>query len=100
MADDYIKRKDAVDIMLSALSDDWEEDYAYDRLDEIHAADVVEIVRYKDCKFRPSLIDHKVWFPFPNQLKCPCECDDYQYSWIPDDDWFCANGARREENDG
>ena len=27
---------------------------------------------------------------------CPCQCDDGFYNWMPKDDWFCANGERRE----
>lgn len=56
-----------------------------------------EIVRCKDCKHRPvKTKDDKGRFDlkFPD-YKCPCQCDDYYYSWYPSDDWFCAEGERR-----
>lgn len=55
-----------------------------------------EIIRCKDCKHRPSGsgADHDLEFP---DWRCPCQCEDYWYSWKPDDNWFCANAERREE---
>lgn len=35
---------------------------------------------------------------FPDD-KCPCQCEDPYYSWLPDPDWFCANGERRVGGD-
>ena len=57
-----------------------------------------EIIRCKDCKHKPtgSGINHDIKFP-EQDYRCPCRCEDHWYSWIPDDDWFCANGERREE---
>ena len=74
-----------------------------------------EIIRCKDCKHRPAFRydddgDRYVEGPrYPETLKnghtfmfedgtCPCvnEWDSY-FSYIPKDDWFCANGERREE---
>lgn len=62
--------------------------------------DIVEVVRCKECKHRPS--DPKgnnygqdLVFPC-GDYKCPCRCDDSWYSWMPKDDWFCANGERSE----
>ena len=57
-----------------------------------------EIVRCKDCKHRPTMPDdHTDGFDldFPDG-KCPCQCDDGWYSWYPSDNWFCANGERKE----
>lgn len=54
-----------------------------------------EIVRCKDCKHRPILDeDEELHFP---TYKCPCQCEDYYYSWMPKDDWFCGNGERKEK---
>lgn len=55
-----------------------------------------EIVRCKDCKHKPSGdgVNHRITFP---DERCPCQCDDSWYSWLPDDDWFCGNAERREE---
>lgn len=78
-------------------------------------ADVVEVVRCKDCKHRPAFRndedgDRYVEGPrYQETLKngltvtledtgCPCVngLDSY-FSYIPKDDWFCANGERRAE---
>lgn len=64
--------------------------------------DVVEIVRCKDCKHKPRIIDvfHASYGDVPvlESDKCPCvNKDDYFYSHMPDDDWFCGNGERRED---
>ena len=60
--------------------------------------DAVEVVRCKDCKHKPtgSGVNHDINFP-KQDYRCPCRCEDYWYSWMPDDDWFCANGERRED---
>ena len=61
----------------------------------IPPADVRPVVLCKDCKHRPrgkSRFD----LEFPDDV-CPCQIEDYWYSWQPKDDWFCANGERRTE---
>ena len=76
--------------------------------------DAVEVVRCKDCKYKPHLRDavneddaerlkHGYYdgfdLRFPTEGKCPCQIlDDEFYSWIPKDDWFCAGGERRDQN--
>lgn len=69
------------------------------------AADVVEVVRCKDCMYAPSGIDggedqgfalewpHDEW---PEDNPCPCKCEDGWYSHKPKPDFFCANGKREE----
>lgn len=54
-----------------------------------------EIVRCRDCCHRPT----DEWC-YDDDL-CPCQIEDVCYSWIPDDDWFCANGEinNAESND-
>lgn len=54
-----------------------------------------EIVRCKDCKHKPNrnAAEHDIIFP---DDKCPCQCEDYWYSWIPRDDWYCGNAERKE----
>ena len=54
-----------------------------------------EIIRCKDCKHKPVL-DEDGDPEFPTE-RCPCQCDDYYYSWIPKDDWYCANAERRTD---
>lgn len=92
-----------------SISDD--EVYAYrlgwnDAIDAIMdcapTADAVEVVRCKDCVYKPYVVDvfHASYGDIPrleSNGKCPCiNADDYFYSHMPDDDWFCANGERRE----
>ena len=66
------------------------------------AVDAVLVVRCRDCKHRPTdnrYMDDMTGFAieFPDG-KCPCQCDDGWYNWYPDDDWFCANGERRDDD--
>lgn len=79
--------------------------------------DAVEVVRCKDCKHRPTFRDDEDgnWYvegpKYQETLKngltvtledtrCPCVngLDSY-FSYIPEDDWFCKNGERRQENE-
>ena len=50
----------------------------------IPTADVVEIVRYKDCKFYETNQD---------------ECVFYNAQWVKHDDDFCPYGERREDGE-
>ena len=60
------------------------------------------VVRCKDCKHRPELKLYSdmhgnyTAVEFPDGSKCPCQCEDFFYSWYPKDDWFCANGERKD----
>lgn len=71
-----------------------------ERIDDAPTVDAVEVVRCKDCIHKPtgSGINHDITFP-EQDYRCPCRCEDYWYSWMPDDDWFCANGERREDGE-
>ena len=61
-----------------------------------------ELVRCKDCKHRPKEPNWKTYkngfdIEFPEGSECPCQCSsDKYYSWYPQDDWFCANGKRKD----
>lgn len=57
-----------------------------------------ELVRCKDCKHRPTGTNRDD-LEFPDD-KCPCQCEDFWYSWKPSDDWFCGNGERKDGRDG
>ena len=81
------------------------EEYAQDRiLVPFREADMIisllreqeSVVHCKDCIYRPTAVEwkHGTDYVFPYEGKCPCQCDDDWYSWMPDDDWFCANGER------
>ena len=57
-----------------------------------------ELIRCKDCKHRPTidgeyLDGFDIIFP---DRRCPCQCDDGWYNWMPKDDWYCGNGERKE----
>ena len=55
----------------------------------------IEIVRCKDCKHKPIKGDLRIEFP---DYKCPCQnSDDDWYSYMPDDDWFCADGEQKDD---
>lgn len=61
--------------------------------------EVGELVRCKYCKHRPTIngaYNNGFGLEFPTS-RCPCQCDDEYYSWMPDDDWYCPNGERKEE---
>ena len=69
-------------------------DDAAEALQLVPAADVVEVVRCRECIHRPSGtgVNHDVKFP---DDACPCQCPDPWYSWVPPDDWYCASGERK-----
>lgn len=53
-------------------------------------------IKCKDCKHRGvGSSDFPADIQWPDS-KCPCQVSDAYYSWIPDDDWYCANA---EPND-
>ena len=64
--------------------------------------DVQPVVRCKDCVYRPYFepSDSKsvsdLVFPDYSFNLCPCRVEDIWYSWMPDDDWFCAYGKRKD----
>ena len=53
-----------------------------------------EVVRCKDCKHRPTGTNRDD-LEFPDE-KCPCQCEDFWYSWKPSDNWYCGNGERKD----
>ena len=60
--------------------------------------DAAPVVRCKNCKHRPTIrepYENGFDLDFPDE-RCPCHVEDGWYSWMPDDDWFCANGERKE----
>ena len=69
-------------------------------IENVPAVDAVPVVRCGECKHRP--IDNRgeddrtgFAIEFPDSC-CPCQCEDGWYNWYPSDDWFCADGERRE----
>lgn len=61
--------------------------------------DAVPVIRCKDCKHRPKRLEEGKGegfnLEFPD-YKCPCQCDDGWYNWMPDDNWFCGYAERKE----
>lgn len=68
----------------------------YEWLDTLPTVDAIEVVRCGDCIHKPRGTRNKHDMEFPDDI-CPCQCEDYWYSWMPYDDWFCANGERRKD---
>ena len=61
--------------------------------------DAVEVVRCKDCIHKPvgytPMMKIQFGFDFPDD-RCPCRRDNPDYSYMPDDDFFCAYGERKQ----
>lgn len=88
----------------------WELDFFEIReaIATIPSADVVEVVRCKDCVHRPIVIDvskpygYGITGPKENgdtDFTCPYLCDDEYYNGrMPKDDWYCSKGERRTGN--
>ena len=66
------------------------------------SVDAVRVVRCKNRKRFPVDEGDRTTIGgfglvFPDD-ECSCKCEDGFYSWMPDDDWFCANGERRDDD--
>ena len=97
---DYIKREDAVRriavlIAAEAESDGYEDqpmenyiEYASEDLADIPSADVVPVVRCKDCKF--------AHMTYGGECKY-CDAWESEESLYLDGDFFCAFGERKDE---
>ena len=90
MAKEYIKREAAID----ALQNHYEVRNAVQNgiMDEcvmlmmrVPAANVVPVVRCKDCKHRD-----------PEDKKCDCGGLEHAHLFPVADDWFCADGERKD----
>lgn len=64
-------------------------------IDSFPTIDAVPVVRCKDCIHKPQE-NAKHFAVFPDET-CPCRSDDPWYSWVPQDNFYCAYGERREE---
>jgi hypothetical protein len=60
-----------------------------------------ELIRCKDCKHRPYKDERGHVVPPEEDEECsPCPCvddGDWYYNYIPEDDWYCANGEPKEK---
>lgn len=105
---DYIKREDAGLTNFEIFMCDGDYKVALktllEKIENIPSADVVEVVRCKDCKHRPILLgtapcppdDIRSGHHYGDDLTCPYLCDDNYYSRIPAEDWFCNHGERMD----
>ena len=96
---EYIDRQAAMDACLNGWNlDEDTVSHIQDNLKRVPAADVVEVVRCKDCKYR-KVNEHYgkkgyMW------LKAMCTLDTGDPFELgrdaEDDNWFCADGEKRE----
>ena len=104
---EYIRREDVL-----AVEQRWEGQFVssataqlIDLINRIPTADVVEVVRCRDCVHRPSRIprasdDHEgLNLEFPDDW-CPMQCEDDWNNRMPIDDFFCGYGGRKVEING
>lgn len=98
MMREYISREAAINKLLQC-ADDYDPDYsditvahAISKIKEIPAADVVEVVRCKDCKYwiAGHISDNDTFYP----PKCALVRDERS------NDDFCSYGERREVRNG
>ena len=59
-----------------------------DEINKVPAADVVEVVRCKDCK------NSYIWSPYPNELLC-----EWWEGLTVDPEGYCSNGERRTDGE-
>ena len=89
---DYIKREDAIEVV-SRLSDKDDLEYLsvdalYDEIDRIPTADVVEVVRCRDCKYCCHDLNGML----------VCNSNQRVPPFYTDHDFYCAHGERRGDN--
>ena len=63
-----------------------------EEISELPAADVVEVVRCKDCKYSDTFSDEC------EPTEFPLKCLSIRYGGVYQD-WFCEHGRRREDGD-
>ena len=99
------KAIELLDNLIGMVEDNHGSDYdaaIHMAIDALKAADVVEVVRCKDCKHKPNgyTDDDVLRYPnFPHEENNPCPCQVYEdewYSWIPNDDFYCSYGERAD----
>ena len=79
---------------------DQDEDVAYDMIDSIPAADVVEVVRCRDCRhYVDAHADGSMYCMRLIRAEDYCETGDIYPLEVPvTDHCFCSYGERRKEN--
>lgn len=92
--DDLISRQAVLD-MLEDINNHVIDGYGYrhdwcvEWVKGLPSIDAVQVARCKDCIYNPKKDEHTT--------QCPCSTTgDPFLDWIPDDNWFCADGEREE----
>ena len=92
-----VSREKAIDVAIDEYNRGYKEGF---EAGKASVSAQPEIIRCKDCKHRP--LDGEdtqgSGIEFPDGI-CPCQCEDFWYSWRPDDDWFCANADMRGDTE-
>lgn len=95
---DYIKREDAKNMAIDFVPQ-WDEESRRRLLvamNTIPAADVVEVVRCRDCERSREDTFYQVGVGYVQSLACKYgQCNDSAV----DEDFFCKHGKRKETND-
>lgn len=98
---DYIKREDAIQAIVGHLVPKQYDgnlvnagfEVAHEIVDALPSADVVEVVRCKDCKY---------WKPYTSQYGtgqfCECPCS-FGGQGIKKPDDYCSYGERRDDRE-
>ena len=99
MAKEYIERGAALDTLLFEMSGTGYQSRAMDAVRFVPAADVVEVVRCKDCKFWRAMDDG---FSFHNRGRTDGECEmlferHYSERCLTGGEHFCRYGERKSE---
>lgn len=81
------------------MEDKWIENKNIEKQQYLH-----KLIRCKDCMLYPDfkgyIPEQWTWPINPNTNKtCPCRTIHADSSWIPEDDWFCADGILKNEGD-
>lgn len=84
----FINANDVKELLIGLDSLPWEEEID-DIVDELPAADVVEVVRCKDCK-------HATFYSCKNDVCYQAIICEYQIG-IGDENFFCSCGARKAQ---
>lgn len=89
-----VSHNDTIDFAISVISA------------EVTPADVAEVVRCKNCKHRPVVVNPSRPYgfglagpgsdAFDRDETCPYLCDDGYYNRMPDDDGFCNLGEAKD----
>lgn len=90
---DYIEREAACELLAMALDDDWEPEYAADRMNEIPAADVRPVVRGKwipDYDYAEYDYDGSTPLAEPRKFQDGWQCS-LCGGYMPSETNFCPN---------